>query len=222
MRVRFLAILFGVLLPLGAVGQTASTTTPAATPPATTWAPTRYAPLNEGLYAAAVADLRAQLAAAEAKLGHQATDVGVLLARLAYALARTDNTPWGLPYTQRQHAEATPLARRSITILEKNLGPNSLETGKSYIIYAHALAGLFRHPEGDPWARKALYMLEATKGDSPDKYELEAILRHYADELHVVHHDVEADEYIDRINIAAFGTTATPDMIRGEAYAPRP
>ncbi len=65
-------------------------------------------------------------------------------------------------------------------------------------------------------------MLEATKSDSQDKLELEAILRHYADELHVVHHDVEADEYIDRINIAAFGTTATPDMIRGEAYAPGP
>jgi hypothetical protein len=35
-------------------------------------------------------------------------------------------------------------------------------------------------------------------------------------------HDDEADEYIDRINIAAFGTTATPDMVRGNAYAPGP
>ena len=76
----------------------------------------------------------------------------------------------------------------------------------------------------DPYgvAGKALYMLEATKADSQDKYELEALLRHYADELHVVHHDVEADVYIDRINIAAFGTTATPDMVRGNAYAPGP
>lgn len=190
-----------------------------AVPQATTLAPTRYAPLNEGLLGAGVDRLQADLVAAEVKLGPDATEVAVLLSRLAYALARADNTPWGRPYTERLHAQALPLAQRSVAILEKNLGPQSLETGKSYIILAHVLAGLLRHPEGDPYSRKALYLLEAA-GPSADKYELEAILRHYADELHVVHHDVEADEYIDRINIAAFGTTATPDMVRGAAYAP--
>lgn len=165
--------------------------------------------LEEDAFLAAEPLFRKAAEAAAKEHGPDSSEVGILLARLAYVMARGDSTLWSLPWTMRRHTVALPIARHAVAILERTRGVEDAETAKASIVLAHVLAGLFRHPEGDPYARRALATLERLP-HGQDKNSLQGLLAVYADDLHIVDHNVEGLEFEDRISLTMYGRLIDP------------
>src|SRR5688500_9615654 len=66
------------------------------------FAPAAYPALYQGDFDVTEDEVRAAVAAAEAKLGPDAAEVGIKLSRLAYTIVRWDTTPWHQPPSKRR------------------------------------------------------------------------------------------------------------------------
>lgn len=152
---------------------------------------------------------RLGLDAAEKQFGPDSPEAGLWMAWLADAMCRADSTLLSRPWTDRAHTQALPIAQRSIEILERAYGPDDVRTAEVHMAYVVALAGLYRHPEGDPYGRAVLTIVERTPpGQDQDLLILK--LYYYAAHLHVVDHNVEAQEYEERTTRAQYGYLLDP------------
>jgi hypothetical protein len=143
------------------------------------------------------------------RFGAESPEAAWWLAALADAMCRADATPVNRPWTDRAHSRALPLAERAMRILERAYGPNDIRTGNAYMSYVVALAGLYRHPEGDPYGRRALRIVETTQPDA-ERDLLVLKLWYYATHLHIIDHNVEAQEYEERLSFAQYGRLIDP------------
>lgn len=153
------------------------------------------------------------LADAEKRFGADSAEAGLWMAGLADAMCRADATPVSRPWTDRAHTQALPIAKRAVEILEKAYGPKDLRTAEAYMAYTVALAGLYRHPEGDPYGRRVLDIVEHTPAGDPDHDLLILKLFYYAAHLHIVDHNVEAQEYEERTTRAQYGKLIDPPRV---------
>ena len=147
--------------------------------------------------------------AAVPKFGPESPEAAWWLAALADAMCRADSTPVSRPWTDRAHSQALPLAERAVRILERAYGKDDIRTANAYMSTTVALAGLYRHPEGDPYGRAALRIVEKTQpGAERDLLVLK--LWYYATHLHIIDHNVEAQEYEERLSFAQYGRLIDP------------
>ncbi len=147
--------------------------------------------------------------AAAQKFGPESPEAGWWLAALADAMCRADSTPVNRPWTDRAHTQALPLAVRAMGILERAYGKDDIRTANAYMSTTVALAGLYRHPEGDPYGRAALRIVEKTQ-PSAERDLLVLKLWYYATHLHIIDHNVEAQEYEERLSFAQYGRLIDP------------
>ncbi len=146
------------------------------------------------------------------EFGPESPEAGWWLAALADAMCRADWTPVNRPWTDRAHSQALPLAERAVRILERAYGKDDIRTANAYMSLTVALAGLYRHPEGDPYGRAALRIVEKTQ-PSAERDLLVLKLWYYATHLHIIDHNVEAQEYEERLSFAQYGRLIDPARI---------
>jgi hypothetical protein len=148
-------------------------------------------------------------AAAATRFSADSPEAAWWLAALADAMCRADDTPVSRPWTDRAHAQALPLAERAAGILERAWGKDDIRTANAYMSLVVALSGLYRHPEGDPFGRAALRIVEGTP-PSAERDLLVLKLWYYATHLHIIDHNVEAQEYEERLSRAQYGRLIDP------------